>query len=152
MPDMTCPRCGEPSDVTHVRHEMTAPLPPSTWEGRARTLQINPEAMAVEADGLLPEMPEPLLALTRAAMAAEAEMENVLRHPARPIPDSVFDPAEEAARAANEAWRAEMYRVGLRYGCDCCLLEPERRTDSEENLRRALFDSAWDGDPAVILS
>lgn len=43
-----------------------------------------------------------------------------------------------------------MYANGLSVGCDCCLLDPERRTRDEEFLRRALFDSSWDGDPAVL--
>lgn len=149
MPDMTCPACGEPSDVHHVRHDMSAPLPTSVWVDREA--RFVPIAALSEASGLLPyDMPNDLRALTLAAIEAEATLENILRSPVRPIPDEVWDPAEAAQQATAEAWRAAMYKTGLRHGCDCCLLDPERRQHRESDLEKALFDSAWDGDPAEI--
>lgn len=58
----------------------------------------------------------------------------------------------EEKQAADDLRRA-YYDSGLAHGCEACWYEPERVLDGEarvEALRRAMFDSAWDGDPAAM--
>lgn len=161
MPDMHCPRCGEPSDVSHVRHSATAPMPTRTDGDRVdvavdpagpgwHTTQAVAKVKQLAEERLPDDMPAQLREATLAAIVAEANVESILLSPIRPIPDSVYEPAAQAADTAAEAWRRQMYDSGLTYGCDCCLLEPERRTDRLDDLERAVFDSCWDGDPAIL--
>lgn len=58
-------------------------------------------------------------------------------------------------RAARDALGLAYYKTGLSKGCTACWYEPDRVLSGEaqtDALRRALFDSAWDGDPAEFFA
>lgn len=60
----------------------------------------------------------------------------------------------EEADAKRDVLLLAYYNTGLAHGCEACWYEPDRVLDGDarlEAMERALFDSAWDGDPAEIL-
>lgn len=115
MPDMHCPKCGEPWDTSHVRNDAFSGDPEYD----------RPENMPAALEAMWDEWR-----------------------------DALIENRDDDADVLADNLRAAYYRTGLAHGCEACWADPSRVLDDDARLaamRRAVFDSAWDGDPAEIL-
>ena len=149
MADMICPRCGEPWDTVHIRSDMEAPV--ASWGPAApRTPEAAEEQVRANWGATAP--PE---VVDLAVLLARVETEFVNLGP---IPDT--DPrvvaGEAEMKAARDALGRVVYATGLAKGCPACWDDPERVPNDpdqqQENLRAAIFDGVWDGDPAEFFA
>lgn len=147
MADMICPRCGEPWDTVHIRNDMDLPLPWPTPEDPEEVERLIREAWPTTR--VLPEIVEAAVAL------GLAETTYVLT---RGLPEDhpkVVEASDAMTKARDDLGKI-VYNTGLSGGCPACWEDPSRiPTDPDarqENLRAAIFDGVWDGDPAEFFS
>lgn len=146
MADIICPRCGEPWDAFGIRNDMAAPVA-SFGPAAPRSAEAAEEQVRANWGATAP--PE-IVDLTITLARVEADFVAL-----GPIPDD--DPrvvrGEAKMKEARDALGKAVYATGLSKGCPACWDDPSRIPDEEgqmENLRAAIFDGVWDGDPAEL--
>lgn len=145
MADIICPMCGEPWDGFHIRNDMDTPVPWPSPSSADRVEEIIREKWATA----------PTEIIEAAIVLGRAETNYVNLGPlADDHPDVVY--WNGMMKEARNILGKLTYDTGLAKGCPACWEDPSRiPTDPDErqrHLRDAIFEGAWDGDPAEFFA